>query len=148
MVIPMKNKRLKTCELKGWERMNWSKAWRSWRLQKFIKICTEGDREAKSILGQRQEAGEEEHDEKCLVLHLSGGGGGGQRDGSMSPEICNRKICHQKYSCHGILPGDGGRGVFIFFLFCFPLSKLQINRTIVVTDPEKKFCFDQNQLYS
>ena len=69
-------RRLKTCELKGWERMNWSKAWRSWRLQKFIKICTEGDREAKSILGQRQEAGEEEHDEKCLVLHLSGGGGG------------------------------------------------------------------------
>ena len=72
-------RRLKTCELKGWERMNWSKAWRSWRLQKFIKICTEGDREAKSILGQRQEASEEEHDEKCLVLHLSGGGGGGQR---------------------------------------------------------------------
>ena len=28
--------------------------------------------------------------------------GGGGRDGSMSPQICNRKICHQKYPCYGM----------------------------------------------
>lgn len=41
---------------------------------------------ARSLLAQRQERAQEEHDEKCLVLHLSGGEG------------AEMAVCHHKYA--------------------------------------------------
>ena len=67
--------------------MNWSKGGRSWRPQKFIKICTWGKLPRRQeVYLPRQERAQEEHDEKCLVLHLSGGEG------------AEMAVCHHKYA--------------------------------------------------
>ena len=75
---------------------------------------------ARTLLAHRQERPQEEHDEKCIVLHLSEGGGG--RDGGMSPQICNRKICHQKYAMLRNVTKGGGDTFEVFFCSAFPFK--------------------------
>ena len=104
---------MSSCRLKGERRMNWSKWGRSWRRQKFIKICTWGKLPPRQelYLASGKNPAQEEHDEKCLVLHLSEGGWG--------MAVCHHKYAIEKYvttnmQCYGMLPRVGGylQGVF------------------------------------
>ena len=106
-------KKMSSCRLKGERRMNWSKWGRSWRRQKFIKICTWGKLPPRQelYLASGKNPPQEEHDEKCLVLHLSEGGWG--------MAVCHHKYAIEKYvttnmQCYGMLPRVGGylQGVF------------------------------------
>ena len=82
---------------------------------------------ARTLLAHRQERPQEEHDEKCLVLHLSEGGGG---DGGMSPQICNRKICHQKYAMLRNVTKGGGIPSACF-LFSFPFQNCKYSKSLL-----------------
>ena len=53
----------------------------------------------------------------------------------MSPQICNRKICHQKYAMLRNVTKGGGDTFKVFFVQ-LSLSRLQIFQIIVVTETQ------------
>ena len=59
---------------------------------------------ARSLLAQRQERAQEEHDEKCLVLHLSGGEGA-------EMAVCHHKYAIEKYVTKNIHATESNQGM-------------------------------------